>query len=235
MFAAAPTLALSAFQNWDLLAVAATVGGLLAYVRRRPGEAAAWFAVGACLEGVSRPVPCRLARRAPAAGLADARADRCSCSGRRRGSGDSIPALIARRVWRRWFHFRTRGRLTSRRPASGQRSAGACLSALSTSARYSACLRRSRSHLWLASRVRDRTGTYPFVQACAVLTLALVLTAKASSPQYSLWMLPFFVFLQLRPIWWWTFAATDVYFNQVLSGALGVAPELSRRVSTAGR
>ncbi len=50
IFAAAPTLALSAFQNWDLLAVAATVGGLLAYVRRRPGEAAAWFAVGACLK-----------------------------------------------------------------------------------------------------------------------------------------------------------------------------------------
>ena len=223
LFALAPTLAMSAFQNWDLLAVAATVGGLLAYLRQRPVEAAAWFAVGTCLKVYPalflivllvehKPLGWRsLARIAASAGTVAALVAGPFFLLWRTGLSqvvdfqDSRPDDIS--AGSLWAAF------ASRLPL-GLINVGALLGLLGALA----------VTLWLASRVRDRTGTYPFIQTCAVLTFALMLTAKASSPQYSLWILPFFVFLRVRPMWWWVFAATDIYFHQTLFGVLAAHP-----------
>ena len=219
LFAAAPTLALSAFQNWDLLAVAATVGGLVAYQRRRPVEAAAWFAVGACLKvypalflvvllAEHRHAGWRALARiaAPAVTIAVVVAGPFLLVWRTGllqvlAFQDARPADIS--AGSLWAAFAWRLPL-------GLINVGALLALVVAVAVV----------LWLAARARDRSGSYPFVQACAVLTLALLLTAKASSPQYSLWVLPFFVFLRVRPLWWWLFAATDIYFHQTIFSVL---------------
>jgi hypothetical protein len=223
LFAAAPTLALSAFQNWDLLAVAATVGGLLAYSRRRPIEAAAWFAVGACLKAY------------PALFLIVLLAEYWQLGWRAVArialTTTAIAAIVAGPFLLVW-----RGGLLQVMGFQGSRpddiSAGSLWAAfgwrlpldLINVGALLALLAALAVTLWFATHVRDRTGTYPFIQACAVLTFALILTAKASSPQYSLWILPFFVFLRVRPVWWWLFAATDIYFHQTLFGVLAAHP-----------
>jgi hypothetical protein len=224
MFAAAPTLALSAFQNWDLLAVAATVGGLLAYSRRRPAEAAAWFAVGACLKVY------------PALFLIVLLAEHWQLGWRAVGriafTAAAVAAVVAGPfllVWRGGL-FEVVGFQDSRPDDISGGSLWAAFAwrlplGLINLGALLALLAALAVTLQLASQVRDRTGSYPFLQACAVLTFALILTSKASSPQYSLWILPFFVFLRVRPAWWWLFAATDIYFHQTVFGVLAAHPD----------
>jgi hypothetical protein len=223
LFAGAPTVALSAFQNWDLLAVAATVGGLLAYSRRRPVEAAAWFAVGACLKVY------------PALFLIVLLAEHWQLGWRALAriafAGTAVVAVVAGPfllVWRGGL-FEVVGFQNSRPDDISGGSLWAAFASrlplgLINLGALVALLAALAVTLRLASQVRDRTGSYPFVQACAVLTFALILTAKASSPQYSLWILPFFVFLRVRPVWWCLFAATDIYFHQTLFGVLAAHP-----------
>ncbi len=223
LFAAAPTLALSAFQNWDLLAVAATVGGLLAYSRRRPVEAAAWFAVGACLKAY--PALFLIVLLAEHWQVGWRAVARIACTAALVAAVVAGPFLL---VWRGGL-LQVLGFQDSR---PDDISAGSLWAAfawhlpleLINAGALLALMAALAITLWLASQVRDRTGTYPFVQACAVLTFALILTAKASSPQYSLWILPFFVVLRVRPVCWWTFAATDVYFHQTVFGVLAAHP-----------
>jgi hypothetical protein len=223
LFAAAPTLALSAFQNWDLLAVAATVGGLLAYRRRRPVEAAVWFAVGACLKAY--PALFLIVLLAEHWRLSWRVVARIACAATGVAVVVSGPFLL---MWRGGL-FEVVGFQNSR-PADI--SAGSLWAAfawrlplglINLGALFGLLAALAVTLRW-ASQVRDRAGTYPFIQACAVLTLALMLTAKASSPQYSLWILPFFVFLRVRPVWWCVFGATDIYFHQTLFGVLAAHP-----------
>jgi hypothetical protein len=59
-----------------------------------------------------------------------------------------------------------------------------------------------------SSRARD--GSYPMLQTCAALTIAFLVTNKTCSPQAMLWLLPFFVLLEVRIRWWVLFGAADV-------------------------
>lgn len=54
---------------------------------------------------------------------------------------------------------------------------------------------------WYAA---GRAGAFPFVQVCAAMLAAFMLLNKAHSPQFALWILPFFVLLRLR--WGWVAA-----------------------------
>jgi hypothetical protein len=52
-------------------------------------------------------------------------------------------------------------------------------------------------------------GRYPMVQTCAALTVIFLATNKVCSPQATLWVLPFFVVLNVRIRWWVLFSAAD--------------------------
>jgi uncharacterized membrane protein len=47
----------------------------------------------------------------------------------------------------------------------------------------------------------QREGRFPFLQVCGAILVVFMVTNKAHSPQYTLWLLPFFCLLRLR--WGW--------------------------------
>jgi len=47
------------------------------------------------------------------------------------------------------------------------------------------------------------------VQVCAAILAVFMVTNKALSPQYALWLLPFFCLLRLRWGWWVAYLAFD--------------------------
>ncbi|MFD0918124.1 glycosyltransferase family 87 protein [Saccharopolyspora rosea] len=54
---------------------------------------------------------------------------------------------------------------------------------------------------WIGWRRFRRTGTYPWIQVCAAMLCGFLLLHKVHSPQYTLWLLPFFVLVSVR--WGW--------------------------------
>jgi hypothetical protein len=61
-----------------------------------------------------------------------------------------------------------------------------------------------------------RTGCYPWVQVSAAMLAGFLLLHKVHSPQYALWLVPFFVLLRVR--WGWIAG----YFAADLAVGLGV-------------
>ena len=47
----------------------------------------------------------------------------------------------------------------------------------------------------------DRRRGYPWLQVCAAMVCGYLLFNKVHSPQFTLWLLPFFVLLRIRPGW----------------------------------
>jgi uncharacterized membrane protein len=54
---------------------------------------------------------------------------------------------------------------------------------------------------WLGWRRYRRDGVYPWVQVSGAMLCGFLLLHKVHSPQYALWLVPFFVLLRVR--WWW--------------------------------
>ncbi|QUH05634.1 DUF2029 domain-containing protein [Saccharopolyspora erythraea] len=54
---------------------------------------------------------------------------------------------------------------------------------------------------WLGWRGYVRTGRYPWIQVSAAMLCGFLLLHKVHSPQYTLWLLPFFVLVSVR--WEW--------------------------------
>ncbi len=57
---------------------------------------------------------------------------------------------------------------------------------------------------------RDRS--YPVLQTCAALLAIFLLWSKVHSPQYALWILPFFVLVKVHPLWWAAYSLIDSIF-----------------------
>lgn len=55
-----------------------------------------------------------------------------------------------------------------------------------------------------------REGAFPFVQVCGAILAVFMVTGKAHSPQYALWLLPFFCLVRLRWGWWVAYMAIDL-------------------------
>ncbi len=59
-------------------------------------------------------------------------------------------------------------------------------------------------------RRADAEGAFPLVQVCGAVLVAFLLLYKVSSPQYTLWLLPFFALLSVNWGWWAAFTTADV-------------------------
>jgi uncharacterized membrane protein len=77
-------------------------------------------------------------------------------------------------------------------------------------------------------------GRYPWLQVGAALLASFLLFNKVYSPQYVLWLLPFFVLLRIRWGWWVAYLAVDLllyvglfrwYYDITQGGDFGVAKQ----------
>ena len=70
-----------------------------------------------------------------------------------------------------------------------------------------------------------REGVYPLLQVCAALLGGLLLWHWVHSPQYLLWVLPFFVLLRVSILWWAAYAFVDslLYLSVFYLGPKGLA------------
>ncbi len=209
MLAAAPTVAAASLVNWDLLPVALTAGGVLAWSRKRPGLAGVLLGLG-------------MAAKLYPALLLGPLLLLCLRSGRMRAYGRllvafavswlavNLPALVlAPDAWLDFWTFNAdrSGDFGSiwyvlslaGHPVPQLNTVSAGLFALG-------CL--LIGVLVVVAPRRPRFGAVAFLVVAAFL-----MTNKVYSPQYVLWLLPFVVLA--RPRWrdWWVFTAGElVYF-----------------------
>jgi len=210
LYALAPPLVWYSFHNWDLLVVCATVGAFYAWWRGRYGWAGTWLAVGASLKfwPLFLILPLVLER------MAARDRDGAFASG-----GAFVGVAVAVNGW-----FAVQGPQGWWAPYAFQKERAADITSnsvwfwgfpdlttddlnrlipgLLVAGTAVACL-----HGWRRSRVE---GRFPVVQVSGALLCLFMVTGKAHSPQYALWLLPFFCLLRLRVGWWLTYMAVDV-------------------------
>jgi uncharacterized membrane protein len=209
LYALAPPLVWYSFHNWDLLVVCATVGACYAWWRGSWAWAGALLAVGASLKfwPLLFVLPLLLDRLA----VADRR-------GAVRGVGAFAGVLAAVNV-----PFLLAGPQGWWAPFAFQKERAADITAnsiwfwgfpdLTTDD-----LNRLVPLLLVVGALvacgvgwwrAKGEGSYPFVQVCAALLVLFMVTGKAHSPQYALWLLPFFCLVRLRWGWFAAYMAVD--------------------------
>ncbi len=234
IWAAAPALVLYSVHNWDFLATACVAGAVWAWARDRPGLAAALLGLGAATKIYPGffALPLLLDR----AYLRDVRGAARVVAGT---AGVwllvNVPFLLANPDgWWATYSFQAKrvADLTTNsiwfwglpdlRPATVDHWSFALI-ALSWLAAVAA-------GWWLAGR----TGRYPWLQVSAAMLCAFLLFNKVYSPQYVLWLLPFFVLLRVRWGWWASYLAVDVllyvglfrwYYDITRGGDYGLAKQ----------
>jgi uncharacterized membrane protein len=217
LWAVAPALVLYAFHNWDLLAVAASVGGFWCWHRERPGWAAFWFGIGGAL------------KLYPFIFLAPLILERVS-ERDRKGAGKALLAgvvapalinlpfiLIDRSGWfatyafheLRWADYNSIWAWFS-----GARFVGLVMPSFSVAMINTLSAGLTGAFMLMAllfgGLQARREGTYPFLQVCGAMLAAFLLWNKVHSPQYALWILPFFVLLDVRIRWWIAYTVADL-------------------------
>jgi uncharacterized membrane protein len=210
LYALAPPLVWYSFHNWDLLVVCATAGACYAWWRGRYGWAGTWLAVGASLKFwplfLALPLVLdRLAARDRRGALASGGAFVGVAAAVNGWFAVQGPAgwwapyafqkeraadITSNSIWYWGFPHLTTDDLNRLVPV---------LLAVGTAA---ACY-----YGWRRAEVE---GRYPFVQVGAALLCLFVVTGKAHSPQYALWLLPFFCLVRVRVGWWLAYMAVDV-------------------------
>jgi uncharacterized membrane protein len=207
----APAVVLYAFHNWDVLAVLAVIVGLLLWSQGRKGAAAIAFGVGAAL----KLFPLLFLPALFFDSLFDGLPKR-GVSNVFAGAGCfvafNIPiAAINIRGWWATYLFQSvrppnhdslwslGGRLVGNPDITQINIASTTLILVSLVAIY-----------WAAWVLARRTDQYPFLQVCAATLAAVLLWSKVQSPQYTLWILPFFVILDMSLVWWALYSIVDV-------------------------
>jgi uncharacterized membrane protein len=225
MWAAAPALVLYAFHNWDLLAVAATVLGVWCWTRGRVGWAGVCFGVGCALKLYPLLFVAPLALQQLAVGRR--RAARMALAA---GVGTAVAVNLPFAVANFGSWFATYRFHSVRQPnfdslwsmlINGPSWNVALLNILTT-----ALIVLSSVGILVAGHRRFRKDqTYPVLQVCGALLAAFLLWNKVQSPQYTLWILPFFALLRVRLRWWLAYAVVDslVYVSVLYLGPKGLA------------
>ena len=205
---AAPAVVFYAFHNWDLLAVSASFAGIWLATRGRPTAAAALLAVGGAfkLYPLLFLVPLVLERWF----AGDRReAIRAGAAGAAVTAAINLPFIVinAPGWWATYaFHAQRAPNVDSTWGLAFQgvsrdaiTTASSTLTALALVAVVAAGWRRART-----------SGEYPFLPVAGALLAAFMLFGKVQSPQYTLWILPFFALLAVPLHWWLAYVAVDV-------------------------
>lgn len=208
MWAAAPALVLYSFHNWDLLAVAAAVGGIWLWWRDRDVGAAVLFAIG----GAFKLYPVFLL------------APLFLYVARKRGWQQAlIVAFVGAATWLLinlpfalanfdgWtatyrFHSLRVGNFDSIWNLGFARLGPESLNLITgglTALGFAAALAVG----WLRS---NAGRAYPFLQVSAAMVATFLLFSKVHSPQYTLWLLPFFALTTVGIGWWVAYTAVDL-------------------------
>ena len=210
LYALAPPLIWYSFHNWDLLVVCATVAAFYTWWRQRYAWAGGWLAVGACLKfwPLFFLLPLLLDRLAARdrSGLGWSFASFVWVFGVINGffvlasprgwwapyafQAERAADITSNSIWFWGFPDLTTHQLNMLVPV---------LLVIGTLVACTAGCRRFR-----------REGVFPFVQVCGAILVLFMLTNKAHSPQYALWLLPFFCLVRLRWGWWAAYMALDV-------------------------
>jgi uncharacterized membrane protein len=210
LFAAAPSVLLYGFINWDLFSVGLVLIGIYLWWRQHPLAAAVVFAVGGCAK--LWPALFLLALIADALSKGDRQqALRAGAIAAGVAAVVNIPfAVVNPRGWVAPFAFQAAARIDA--PGSTiwdwdahflNTQAVTALSWVFTGVGVIALLAVG----WRRSR---QEGAFPFVQTGAAMVFWYVAVAKDNSPQYVLWLLPFFVLLRLKPQHWVQLMAINV-------------------------
>lgn len=192
-FVLAPTLAIYAAMNWDLLAVAFATGATLAYLRRRDGWAGVLLGLGAAAKVFPALLVIPFATGRWAMGERDA-ATRVALGAA--GAWIAVNAPFAIVSWTEWTEF---FRFNTERPADwdtfwyiaceraiGQTCSETGLINAASLAMFVAWI----VVVWLVKARRD-PGFPPWTLGFPIL-IVFLLTNKVYSPQYGLWLLPWF-------------------------------------------
>lgn len=228
LWALAPPLVLYAFHNWDLPPVACTTAAVFvvhrwtsAPLRRRATLAAVILGVGFAFKLYPGLFVIPLALYVLTGGRHGAEAPaakKVDVVGAAQVTGAAIGTVVVVNLpfallgWRGWlasFQFQALRKLDIStnsiwywgfRPISGsaafQTTIGIVSPALILLAFAVACL--------LGWRVFVRRGTFPWIQVSAAMLCGFLLLHKVHSPQYVLWLMPFFVLVSVR--WGWIVA-----------------------------
>jgi uncharacterized membrane protein len=235
-FAAAPTLAIHATLNWDLLAVLLAVAGTLAYLKRRDAWSGALLGLGTA----TKLFPAMLTVPFVAGRLRDPDSDR----GRRLASSAVVTwvavnlpfAILAFGGWWEFFRF------------SGERPANfdsvwfiACDWASDIGCTNTRLINVASAGLFIVGVVvvwrmkARREPDFPrWSLAFPILALFLI-TNKVYSPQYSLWLLPWFALAMPDLRLFLAFEAADIAvfvtefswfgtLNGIRGGLAGIVP-----------
>jgi uncharacterized membrane protein len=214
LWAASPALILYAFHNWDLLVIAAAVGGLYLWSRGSPVAAAVLFGLGAGLKMypvmfLAPLVLYLLFRKETKTALTAAAA----------GVGTilavNVPFALANfDGWYATYGFhRLRGpnfdtiwcalRGTCIRGEQWDPSE-LNLITLGLTAFFALVI------LAVGWKLSARRGAYPFLEVSGALMATFLLWNKVHSPQYTLWLLPFLVLVRVHIAWWVAYSLADL-------------------------
>jgi hypothetical protein len=208
LWSAAPPLLLFGFLNWDLLVVAAAVAAFWQWRQGRFTWAAALLGLGGALKLYPLLFLIPLVLERLRAGERRA-AVRCAVIGGCVAIACNVPyALASPHGW--WSSYRFQARRaadlstfwTHGPPHLSVPMLNVASDALTVIA--AACV------LLVAHRRAQREGVYPYLQACAGVLIAFLAFGKIYSPQYALWVLPFFALLDVAIGWWIAFTAVSL-------------------------
>ena len=218
LWSASPILVLYAFHNWDLAVVAASIAGIWCWWRGRPVAAAACFGVGGALKLYPLLFLVPMVLEHIHAG--DRRgALRTAAAGMGTAALVNLPILLINPPgWAVPYRFQ------ALRPPNYDSLWGELAKRSS--------LDQDATTLWstiavalvlavvAAATVRraHRDGSYPFLPACAALLAGFLLVSKVHSPQFALWLLPFFVLVGVRLGWYVLFVAGNVLMYGAIFG-----------------
>jgi uncharacterized membrane protein len=211
LWAASPALVLYGLHNWDLLAVASTLAALRAWSKDRTLLAGGLLAVGTCLK-----IYPALFLLPIAADLLHRRQGRRAVELLGLAVGGialiNLPfVLINAAGWATTYRFQQ------------QRAADASSNSIWFWGHDALPLETPQLNLLLlvlvtasvlvalavGSRRAAREGAYPVLPVCGAVLVAFLALNKVASPQYTLWILPFFALLRLRVGWWVAYLAAD--------------------------
>jgi uncharacterized membrane protein len=207
LWAAAPAIVFYSFHNWDLLVVAATAWGLWEWHRGRTAWAAIAFGIGGALKLYPlmflAPLTLERGHKRDQRGVAIA-----LLAGGGTFLAINLPFMLSN--FDGWYASYKFHELRTPNFDSMWFQGWPEMSVDRLNTITTVLIIVSFALILGTSLVRARkVGAYPFLQVCGALLAAFLLLNKVHSPQYTLWLLPFFVVIGVSVVWWLAYTAVD--------------------------